>query len=203
MKVLFLHSSIEKSAAMEILKMQPEYTSQRKSAPKSSKVKALAGLAGLGAIAVLGSTLAANISLGSGSAIEFGQGVQVTSACDNLITLTPKAVFVNGSSPSFMLSTIAFSGVDASATTTCQGKTLSLNAYGDSSSTAIQLATAGISALTTATIGINSGTPTSAAGTVIGTVANAGTNNLGFELGFTIPTATSGAVYKLTLQSSN
>jgi hypothetical protein len=188
---------------MEILKMEPEYTSRKKSTPKKSKLKALAGLSAVAAIAVLGSTLAANISLGSGSSLEFGQGVQVTSACDNVITLTPKAVFVNGTSPSFVLSTIAFSGVDASATTTCQGKTLSLNAYGDSSSTPIQLATAGSSALTTATIGINSGTPTSAAGTVIGNVSGANSNALGFELGFTTPAATSGAVYKLTLQSSN
>jgi hypothetical protein len=187
---------------MEILKMEPEYTSRKKSAPKSSKLKAIAGLSAIAVIAVVGSTLAANISLGSGSAIEFGQGVQVTSACDNLITLTPKAVFVNGTSPSFMLSTIAFSGVDASSTG-CQGKTLSLNAYGDLSSTPIQLATSGSTALTTATIGINSGTPTSAAGTVIGSVSAAGTTGLGFELGFSIPSATSGAVYKITLQSTN
>jgi hypothetical protein len=189
--------------AMEFLKMQPEYAPQRKSAPKKNKLKAIAGLATLAAVAVLGSTLAANISLGSGSALEFGQGVQVTSACDNAITLTPKAVFVNGASPAFMLSTIAFADVDAASTTTCQGKTLSLNAYGDSGSTPVQIATAGSSALTTATIGITSTTPTSAEGTVIGNVSGGGTDALAFDLGLTTPSATSGAVYKLTLQSSN
>jgi len=102
-----------------------------------------------------------------------------------------------------MLSTIAFSGVDASSTTTCQGKTLSLNAYGESSSTPVQLATVSSTALTTATIGITSGTPTSSDGTVIGTVSGGGTSALGFDLGFSTPSATSGAVYKLTLQSSN
>jgi hypothetical protein len=188
---------------MDVLKMEPEYISDKKSVTRGSKLKAIAGLATIAAIAVVGSTLAANISLGSGSSLEFGQGVQVTAACDNLITLTPKALFVNGASPAFILSTVAFSGVDASATTTCQGKTLSLNAYGDASSTPIQLATSGSTALTTATIGINSGTPTSAEGTVIGSVSGAGTSGLGFELGFTTPSATSGAVYKLTLQSSN
>jgi hypothetical protein len=188
---------------MDVLKMEPEYISGKKSVTRGSKLKAIAGLATIAAIAVVGSTLAANISLGSGSSLEFGQGVQVTAACDNLITLTPKALFVNGASPAFILSTVAFSGVDASATTTCQGKTLSLNAYGDASSTPIQLATSGSTALTTATIGINSGTPTSAEGTVIGSVSGAGTSGLGFELGFTTPSATSGAVYKLTLQSSN
>lgn len=188
---------------MEILKMEPEYSARKKSALKRNNLKALAGLATVAVIAVLGSTLAANISLGSGSSLEFGQGVQVTSACDSSITLTPKVAFMNGTTPTFMLSTIAFSGVDASASTTCQGKTLSLNAYGDSSSTPLQIATVSSTALTTATIGINSGTPTSAAGTVIGNVSGTNTNALGFELGFTTPSATSGAVYKLTLQSSN
>jgi hypothetical protein len=172
-------------------------------ASKKSKLKAFAGLATVAAVAALGSTLAANISLGSGSTLEFGQGVQVTSACDDVITLTPKANFVNGTSPSFMLSTIGFTGVDAASTTTCQGKTLTLNAYGDTGSTPVQLATVGSSPLTTATIGITSTTPTSAAGTVIGNVSGGGTNALAFDLGFTTPSATSGAVYKLTLQSSN
>ncbi len=172
-------------------------------ASKKSKLKAFAGLATIAAVAVLGSTLAANISLGSGSTLEFGQGVQVTSACDDVITLTPKTNFVNGTSPSFMLSTVGFTGVDATSTTTCQGKTLTLNAYGDTGSTPVQLATVGSSALTTATIGITSTTPTSAAGTVIGNVSGDGTNALAFDLGFTTPSATSGAVYKLTLQSSN
>jgi hypothetical protein len=188
---------------MELLKMEPEYTARKTGASKKNNLKALLGLTAVAAVAVLGSTLAANISLGGGSALEFGQGVQVTSACDNSITLTPKAIFINGSTPSFVLSTVAFSGVDASSTTTCQGKTLSLNAYGDSSSTPIQIATVSSTAMTTATIGITSGTPTSADGTVIGAVSGGGTNALGFELGFTTPAATSGAVYKLTLQSSN
>jgi hypothetical protein len=188
---------------MRILKMEPEYSSRKLSGQQKSKIKAFLGIAAIGAIAVLGSTLAANISLGTGSSLEFGQGVQVTSACDNLITLTPKAVFINGASPAFMLSTISFSGVDAASTTTCQGKTLSLNAYGDTSNTPVQIATAGSTALTTATIGITSTTPTSAEGTVVGNVSGGGTNALGFDLGFTTPSATSGAIYKLTLQSSN
>jgi hypothetical protein len=191
------------SRTMQILKMEPEYTSGMKSAVKKNNLRALVGLAAIAGVAVLGSTLAANISLNDGAPVEFGQGVQVTSACDNEITLTPTAVFVNGSTPLFMLSTISFSGVDASSTTTCQGKTLSLSAYGESSSTPLQLATSNSTALTTATIGITSGTPTSTAGTLIGAVTGDGTNALGFELGFSTPSATSGAVYKLTLQSSN
>jgi hypothetical protein len=191
------------SKVMQILRMEPENTSGKKSAAKKNNLKALMGVATIAGVAVLGSTLAANISLNDGAAVEFGQGVQVASACDNAITLTPKTIFINGSTPSFMLSTISFSGVDASSTTTCQGKTLSLSAYGESSSTPLQLATSNATALTTATIGITSGTPTSTAGTLIGVVTGGGTSALGFELGFSTPSATSGAVYKLTLQSTN
>ena len=188
---------------MEILKFE-NAPAPRKSAPKKSNLKSLAGLATVAAVAVLGSTLAANISLGSGASLEFGQGVQVTAACDSSITISPKVSFVNGASPQFMLSTVSFTDVDARVEG-CRGKTLVLNGYGDSTSTPLQLATNGASAETNATIGINANTPTSAAGTVVSGVAGggAGSQTLAFDLGFSTPSATSGAVYKLTLQSQN
>lgn len=190
---------------MEILKFE-NAPAPRKSAPKKSNLKSLAGLATVAAVAVLGSTLAANISLGSGSAIEFGQGVQTTSACDSAITLSPKVSFVNSASnPQFFLSTVSFSDVNAT-TAGCQGKTLVMNAYGDSIATPLQLATFNSNtAVTNATIGINSGTPTSAAGTTVSNVGGGGANSttLSFDLGFSTPSSTSGAVYKLTLQSQN
>jgi hypothetical protein len=188
---------------MEILKFE-NAPAPRKSAPKKSNLKSLAGLATVAAVAVLGSTLAANISLGTGSSIEFGQGVQVTAACDTSITLSPKVTFSNTSGGGqFVFSTVSFSGVDASSSTACQGKTLSLNAYGDTLATPLQLATVSSSALTTATIGINGSTPTVAAGTVVAGVTGAGGSSLAFDLGFSTPSSTAGAVYKLTLQSSN
>ena len=187
---------------MEILKFENSAPAPRKSAPKKSNLKSLAGLATVAAVAVLGSTLAANISLGSGSALEFGQGVQVTSACDSSITISPKVTFVNSSSnPQFFLSTISFTDVNAQ---TCAGKTLQLNAYGDTSATPLQIATVGGStALTTATIGIlNGSNPTVAAGTVVASVVGNSTTTESFELGLSTPSATSGAVFKLTLQSN-
>ena len=186
---------------MEILKFE-NAPAPRKSAPKKSNLKSLAGLATVAAVAVLGSTLAANISLGSGNAIEFGQGVQTASACDASITLAPKVTFVNGANPVFMLSTVSFSGVD-SQVSGCQGKTLTLNAYGDTSATPLQLATSGSTAVTAATIGITATTPTSAAGTTITNVSGNASATHAFDLGFSTPSSTSGAVYKLTLQSSN
>ncbi len=183
---------------MEILKFE-NAPAPRKSAPKKSNLKSLAGLATVAAVAVLGSTLAANISLGTGNAIEFGQGVQVASACDDSITLSPKVTFRNGANPVFMLSTVSFSDVNA---TSCNGKTLSLNAYGDTSATPLQLATtSGNAALTTATIGVSS-TPTASAGAVIASPTGMSGTTGSFDLGFSTPSSTSGAVYKLTLQSN-
>jgi hypothetical protein len=196
---------------MEILKFE-NAPAPRKPASKKSNLKSLAGLATVAAVAVLGSTLAANISLGTGSAIEFGQGVQVASACDSAITLSPRANFVNGTNPVFMLSTVSFSGVDAraanstdiSGATGCAGKTLTLNAYGDTSATPLSLATVSGSLVSVATIGIvNGANPTTSAGFVIANGAGNTTATSSFDLGFgTLPAATAGAVFKLTLQSN-
>jgi len=190
---------------MEILKFE-NAPAPRKTASKKNNLKSLAGLATVAAVAVLGSTLAANISLGTGSAIEFGQGVQVASACDSAITLSPRANFVNSASnPQFFLSTISFSGLDGrEAGTGCAGKTLTLNAYGDVSATPLQIATSPTStALSVATIGITGSTPTTSAGFVIANGANLGASTSSFDLGITTPSATAGAVFKLTLQSGN
>ena len=195
---------------MEILKFGNGVPAPRK-ALKKSNLKSLAGLATVAAVAVLGSTLAANISLGSGSTLEFGQGVQVTAACDSAITLTPKVNFVNGSTPVFMLSTIGFSDLDSRALsstltnggTGCATRTLTLNAYGDVSATPLQIATGASSAqLSVATIGITTSAITTSAGFVVATPLNLNSATSSFDLGITTPSATSGAVYKLTLQSN-
>ena len=193
---------------MEILKFE-NAPAPRKSASKKSNLKSLAGLATVAAVAVLGSTLAANISLGTGT-LEFGQGVQVTAACDESITLTPKVNFVNGANPVFMLSTIGFSNLDGRAIgstssnggTGCATRTLTLNAYGDTNATPLQIATNSSTAVSVATIGINGSTPTTSAGFVIANGANLASATSSFDLGITTPSATSGAVYKLTLQSN-
>ena len=186
---------------MEILKFE-NAPAPRKSTAKKSNLKSLAGLATVAAVAVLGSTLAANISLGTGSAIEFGQGVQVTSACDSLIKLSPKVNFVNdATNPQFYLSTVSFSEVDGQSSG-CQDKVLTLNAYGDSSATPLNLASSGNTAYANATVAITSSPTTSTAVTVANATGMTGAS-ASFDLGFTNPQATSGAVYKLTLQSSN
>jgi hypothetical protein len=192
---------------MEILKFANSAPAPRKSSTKKSNLKSLAGLATVAAVAVIGSTLAANISLGTGSTLEFGQGVQVTAACDSSITLTPKVNFVNGSTPVFMLSTIGFSDLDSRALgatltnggTGCATRTLTLNAYGDVSATPLNIATGSVSV---ATVGITTSTITTSAGFVVAGTQNINSATTSFDLGITSPAATSGAVYKLTLQSN-
>jgi hypothetical protein len=187
---------------MEILKFDNAATPRRK---KNNNLKSLAGLATVAAIAVLGSTLAANLSLNSGGAIEFGQGVSVTSACDgNGITVTPSVRFVNAAGAgTFFLSTIALSGIDLTDSTKCVGKTFTLNAYDDASATPLQLATSsgGSTPITSATFSNSSAA--NFAGTTGISVAGSGngTSSGTITLGFGTPSSTSGAVYKITLQS--
>lgn len=192
---------------MEILKFGNSVPTAQKPARIKKNLKTLAGLASVAAVAVLGSTLAANISLGSASSLEFGQGVQVTAACDTAITLTPKVNFVNGANPVFMLSTIGFSDLDSRALgatltnggTGCATRTLTLNAYGDNSATPLDIATGSVSV---ATVGITTTAITSSAGFVVAGTQNLNSATTSFDLGITSPAATSGAVYKLTLQSN-
>ena len=121
---------------MEILNLggAPDNNS---SAPKAGKkLRVLLGIGALAAVTGIGSTLAANITLNNTGAVEFGQGLVTTAACDNTITVAPASTFVNASpsaSPSarFNLSTIVFSGIDE---TTCAGKTFTIKAFGDASS---------------------------------------------------------------------
>ncbi len=188
---------------MEILKFDNAATPRRK---KNNNLKSLAGLASVAAIAVLGSTLAANISLGSASGIEFGQGVQVTSACDaDGITVTPTTRFINAAGAgTFYLSTIALTNIDLTDDTKCVGKVFTLNAYNDAEATPLQLATSsgGSTPISSATFANSTGS------TFVGTsgISVAGSGNGGgtgaVTLGFGTPSSTSGAVYKITLQSS-
>ena len=104
----------------------------------------------------------------------------------------------------FYLSTVSFSGIDAQSGA-CRSKTFQLNAYGDTAATPLQLATFNSStAVTTATVGISSdgNSVTSAAGTVVAGLTGGAGANLSFNLGFSTPSSTSGAVAKLTLQSN-
>lgn len=63
---------------------------------------------------VIGSTLAASITLNSGNAVEFGQGKVLATACDTEITLNPLSGYSNGPSSQFVLKKISLDDIDSS-----------------------------------------------------------------------------------------
>ena len=67
--------------------------------PKKGKLSSVLALLLLivGGTFLVQNTLAANISLNSGGAVEFGQGVAMTAACSgaNVLTVTPTSSFIN------------------------------------------------------------------------------------------------------------
>ena len=99
--------------------------------PSKKKLKVVIGIGLLAGFMGMGSTLAATITLNSGTAVEFGQGVQYVTACDNAITVTPTSEFVNSATneqSNFRLRTIVLSDIG----TGCLGKKLRITAYTNS-----------------------------------------------------------------------
>jgi hypothetical protein len=142
------------------------------------------------------STLAGNITLSSGTGIEFGQGVSQAVACSgstNLI-VTPRASFTNGagSAGAHYLQSVTVSNIP----TSCYGVDFIISAYGDSSSTPLALFN-GTS--TSAVIYDDNGTflPNNRS-TGMAVESSTGT----FTATFTAPVALASTVFKLTIQSS-
>ena len=99
--------------------------------PSKKKLKVIIGIGVLAGVMGMGSTLAASITLNGGTAVEFGQGVQLVTACDSEITVTPQSEFVNSATSAqanFRLKSIAITGIGEG----CVGKKLRINAYTDS-----------------------------------------------------------------------
>ncbi|CAB4991612.1 MAG: hypothetical protein F2888_01190 [Actinobacteria bacterium] len=98
--------------------------------PSKKKLKVVIGIGLLAGVMGMGSTLAASITLNGGTAVEFGQGVQLVTACDDAITVTPTSEFVNSTTSgqaNFRLKTIALTGIGEG----CVGKKIRLTAYTD------------------------------------------------------------------------
>ena len=187
---------------MEILKFEeaPQRPTRSRTRAKKSSSKTMLGIAAAAVIAVVGSTLAANISLTSGSSSEFGQGLVQATACDSAITVKPSATFNNASGAgSFSFASVALSDIaDA-----CAGRTFKLTAYGDTGS-ALNIATSGSNVYTNATF-VWATTAASAitASSYVTTSNWSGTTNAGtITVTFGGTQATSGSVYKITLETN-
>jgi len=143
----------------------------------------------------LQTTLAANISLNSGSPVEFGQGVTETVACSGATNLriTPNSSFVNASgSGAYYFSSVTVANVP----TSCYGKDFTIKAFNDASSAALAIFN---TSSTNAVVWNDGGTFKLGTGSSGMTIAqSAGT----FTITFTSPVALSSTVYKLTVESS-
>jgi hypothetical protein len=184
---------------MEIL----SFENSAQPARKKKSLGIILGVALVAGVTTLGSTLAASVTIGS-SPITFGQGVVQAVACDNEITVTPVASFVNatGAGGVFRLGSITVSGLNNAATNSttgvgCGGKTLVIKVWDDAGASPLTLATTAGSAITSpinATIGsttANDGVAVSSSGAGI--------------LTYTIdsPTLNATSIYKITVEQQN
>lgn len=183
------------------------FDNQHGKTPRSSRQKFLRLLGASSAVALLfslGNTLAANISLGS-SSTEFGQGIQITTACDNQITITPQAAFNNSATPSpvptpsnvtgvFFLGSIRVSDID-SGSSACDGKWFTVKAFDSSSSQPLQAADGALSFSVLDTAGTFSSTQSG-----FSVTTNSASS---FTITFTTPMAMSKEVARVTLETSD
>ena len=141
------------------------------------------------------STLAANINLSSGRAIEFGQSVSQAVACSGSrnVTVTPRSSFVNAANGSgtFYLSSITVGNIP----TSCYGDNFKLSAFGPSSSTPLALFN---STSTEAVVYNDSG---SFEARPLGSGFSISGGSETFTITFSSPAALSTNVSKVTIQS--
>jgi hypothetical protein len=164
-------------------------------APKK-KFKVLLGVGLLAAVMGMGSTLAASITLSSGSPVEFGQGVAATTACDSSLTVTPFSTYVNretSTAADFLFSSVTISNLDTRTTNTstgegCGGRVLVLKAYAETSTAASKYAD-GQSVANPLFLGWNY----ASSGFVTGGVTQTPTAGVGFNTGISIGIPTSGS----------
>lgn len=168
-----------------------------KSAPRkrrSTSVLVASLLLGIGTLFIQ-TTLASNISINSGSSVEFGQGILQTVACSGSTQLKviPISSFSNGSGSSgdFYFSSISVSNIP----TSCYGKDLTIKAFDGLGSTPLAIFN---STSTRAVVYNDSGTFRLGAGSR-GLSVSSGSGM--FTLTFKVPVALASAVFKVSLES--
>jgi hypothetical protein len=94
------------------------------------KIGTIVGVFALCGVVALGYTFASNISLNNSIAVEFGQGVASSTACDNDILVMPIANFVNATGGGdFKFNSVALSNINSDSSH-CEGKSFEIKAYG-------------------------------------------------------------------------
>ena len=164
--------------------------------------KMVFGAAVLLALPLIGTTLAASISITSNTnnTIQFGQGVIQATACDEAITVTANTNFTNASGAgSFNVDTITLSGIaDA-----CTAKTFTVRAYDTTTATPLTVNSGGTPTTALVFVPTISGSCTIAVtgSTFTTSVCTYSSNNN--SVAIKVPTTLSAAsVYKFTLETS-
>lgn len=162
--------------------------------------KMVFGAAVLLALPLIGTTLAASISINSNSSVQFGQGVIQATACDEAITVTANTSFTNASGAgSFNVDTITLSGIaDA-----CSAKTFTVRAYDTTTATPLTVNSGGTPTTALVFVPTISGSCTIAVtgSTFTTSVCTYSSNNN--SVAIKVPTTLSAAsVYKFTLETS-
>jgi hypothetical protein len=161
-------------------------------------IKVLLGIGVLITVPVIATTFAANITIGGGSAVQFGQGVVQTTACDTAITVTAGASFNNSAGAgSFDTGDVTLTGIaDA-----CGGKQFSVKLWGNSDNAA--LATCVLTSLDTSTA-VSSATACSSgtSGVTYTTTVAANAHTLTAKFGSANSQIAATNVYKVTVETS-
>jgi hypothetical protein len=183
------------SASSDVYSDDPVEPSSKPLRRKLSSVLAFVVLLVAGTYLVQ-TTLAANISLNTGSPVEFGQGIATTAACSGAtnLTITPNSTFTNVSGGgAHYFSSATVSNIPSN----CNGKDFTINAYGSTGNTPLALFN---TTSANAVVYDNAGTFQLGIGST-GMTISSGSGT--FTITFTNPVATSGSVFKLTLQSGS
>jgi hypothetical protein len=186
---------------MEILKFEG---SSRAPLKQRKGFRVVLGITVMGVFAALGSTLAANITINTSNAVEFGQGLSAAAACDSEISVRPRASFTNGSDTAgtFMLASLEFGGLNYDA---CNNKELVISTYDSGPATANFLGGTTADSYTAVTILIKSDSaavvsPSSVEKpTIVSSVGKTGSET--FTVTFGNPLTQAGKVYKVTVES--
>ena len=189
---------------MSPLNIHPE---EEVSVPKKKKnktLKVMLGIAALVAVPVIGTTLAASITIGTNNAaINFGQGVVQATACDSAVTVTTTSTFANATGAgSFKLGNVTIAGI----ANTCNAKKFVINVYPDSS-TSVGVCeitnfngsdSASPTAVTTDTLCANDTT----AGVKYQSTTDASNGTIVVKFGLATSAISASDVYKVTVESS-
>jgi hypothetical protein len=175
------------------------------SAPKKSKnkyLKIILGISALVAVPVVGTTLAASITLNSNDAIQFGQGQVQATVCDTTVTVTTDSEYENAATNTdgvFNLGDVTLTGIDDD----CDEKLFTVSVYDGTASSDPLIVCGGVEMDISLGGGAGGGACTSGDTSVQYTITNASDDQtLTVQFGGATTPISSEDVYKVTVETS-